>query len=65
MPADNHCFAAAAATGAFGNGVQRPVEGECPICYEEMVAQAGGGRRGEGITFCMTCGNNMHTGCFE
>ncbi|KXZ54207.1 hypothetical protein GPECTOR_5g30 [Gonium pectorale] len=54
-----------AAGGAAGAGasVQRPVEGDCPICYEEMVA--GAGRGAEAITFCASCGNNMHRECFS
>ncbi|GIL48480.1 hypothetical protein Vafri_4997 [Volvox africanus] len=44
-------------------GVQRPVEGECPICYENLVASGGG--PAEAITFCTSCGNNMHKDCFD
>ncbi|GLI69332.1 hypothetical protein VaNZ11_013918 [Volvox africanus] len=43
--------------------VQRSVEGECPICYENLVASGGGSA--EAITFCTSCGNNMHKDCFE
>ena len=42
-------------------GVQRPVEGDCPICCEEMHA---GGPAKEAVTFCGLCGNNMHKECF-
>ncbi|GLC51966.1 hypothetical protein PLESTB_000568100 [Pleodorina starrii] len=56
--------AAGAAGGGSGGGVQRPVEGECPICYEDMVP-GGGGRGAEAITFCRSCGNNMHKACFD
>ncbi|GFR45239.1 hypothetical protein Agub_g6637 [Astrephomene gubernaculifera] len=52
--------AAGGAAGGAAGTVQRPVEGDCPICYEEMVA---GGR--EAITFCRSCGNNMHTDCVK
>ncbi len=48
----------AAAEGAGGGGgVQRPVEGDCPICYDELG--------GEAVTFCRACGNNMHVECFK
>ncbi|KAG2454123.1 hypothetical protein HYH02_001159 [Chlamydomonas schloesseri] len=48
--------------GASGNkGGQRPVEGDCPICCEEMHA---GGPAAEAVTFCGLCGNNMHKDCF-
>ncbi|PNW78529.1 hypothetical protein CHLRE_09g393550v5 [Chlamydomonas reinhardtii] len=50
------------AGGAAGKkGVQRPVEGDCPICCEEMHA---GGPAKEAVTFCGLCGNNMHKECF-
>ncbi|GIL74514.1 hypothetical protein Vretimale_2209 [Volvox reticuliferus] len=58
----------AAAQGEPGStggvvGVQRPVEGECPICYENLVASGRG--PAEAITFCTSCGNNMHKDCFD
>jgi hypothetical protein len=36
----------------------KPVEGECPICYEDM-------HEDEEIVFCRTCGGNMHYDCMK
>lgn len=41
--------------------VQRPLEGDCPICFEELSPE---GRPGEPVVFCHTCGNNIHRDCF-
>jgi hypothetical protein len=38
---------------------RKPVEGDCPICYEAMTD-------GEAIVWCKaSCGNNLHRGCIE
>lgn len=38
---------------------QRKVEGDCPICLEEMMEF-------DGIDFCKySCGNNVHKGCLQ
>ncbi|KAH8938433.1 hypothetical protein BDL97_16G082400 [Sphagnum fallax] len=44
--------------------VQRDIDGDCPICYEKMVADGGKGKK-EPIVFCKACGNNVHRDCFE
>lgn len=57
---------AAAAGGVAGPGPaaaaaptqQRPIEGDCPICCEEMAPG------GEAVVFCATCFNNLHQDCF-
>jgi len=38
---------------------RRPVDGDCPICYEAMSET-------ENLVWCQSaCGNNMHTECFK
>ncbi|GJP43712.1 hypothetical protein CLOM_g3144, partial [Closterium sp. NIES-68] len=47
---------------------QRPIEGDCPICYEPLRGAAAGGRGGkpaEAVVFCQRCGNNVHSDCFS
>ncbi|CAI5467913.1 unnamed protein product [Closterium sp. Yama58-4] len=48
---------------------QRPIEGDCPICYEplggEGVGKRGGGKPAEAVVFCQRCGNNVHSDCFS
>eukprot|EP00123_Amoebidium_parasiticum_P010741 comp20288_c0_seq1/m.25458 comp20288_c0_seq1/g.25458 ORF comp20288_c0_seq1/g.25458 comp20288_c0_seq1/m.25458 type:complete len:323 (-) comp20288_c0_seq1:266-1234(-) len=39
---------------------RRPAEGPCPVCFEDMNE---GGK--EALTWCRTCGNNMHMDCFR
>ncbi|CAL5873947.1 uncharacterized protein PFLUO_LOCUS8232 [Penicillium psychrofluorescens] len=40
-------------------GKQRPIEGDCPICFMEFEAN-------EAIVFCRAaCGNNIHKACFD
>ncbi|KAL0951161.1 hypothetical protein HGRIS_007893 [Hohenbuehelia grisea] len=36
---------------------------DCPICYEGL--QAAGGKSEESLTFCESCGNSLHTECFN
>uniref|UniRef100_A0A7S0WTZ8 SWIM-type domain-containing protein n=1 Tax=Chlamydomonas leiostraca TaxID=1034604 RepID=A0A7S0WTZ8_9CHLO len=50
-----------AAPGASPAPKQRPVEGDCPICYEAMASGPGA----EAVVFCATCGNNCHQSCFS
>jgi hypothetical protein len=38
---------------------RKPIEGECPICYEDLRIDA------EEITYCVSCGGNMHYDCRE
>ncbi|KAL3139925.1 hypothetical protein ABBQ38_004215 [Trebouxia sp. C0009 RCD-2024] len=42
---------------------QRPIEGECAICYDSLKADAPGLE--DKITFCQECGNNVHVECFK
>ena len=45
--------------GDPGGIKQRPVEGECPICYEEMKAT-------DSLVWCKgSCGNSLHKDCFN
>lgn len=38
---------------------RKPVEGECPICYDELEDK-------EHTVYCKSsCGNNIHTGCMQ
>lgn len=42
------------------DGKRKPVEGECPICVEELDAAT------EEIVWChAACGNNLHKTCFD
>jgi hypothetical protein len=41
------------------DGNRKPIEGECPICYDEL-----GGN--EAIVYCKaSCGNNVHKACMQ
>lgn len=43
-----------------GDKKRKPIEGDCPICFNEMEAQ------GEAIVWCKAaCGQNIHKECFE
>ena len=44
-------------------GIQRHVDGDCPICYESMAGD--GAIAKEPVVFCKACGNNVHHDCFE
>lgn len=44
---------------------RRPLEGECTICYEDLVQNDGNLRPENVITFCKKCGNNFHSACLE
>ena len=45
---------------AGGRGNRKPVEGDCPICFNEMETG------GEAIVWCKAaCGQNIHKACFE
>jgi len=37
---------------------QRPLDGDCAICFDDM-------QQTEKISFCRTCGNNLHTDCLN
>lgn len=55
-PADNQ----PEANGAGNNSNRKPLEGDCPICFNELEAQ------GEAIVWCKAaCGQNIHQECFE
>ena len=49
-----------------GSGVkQRPVEGDCPICFMPFASGEGPSSDQE-IVYCRAaCGNNIHADCFE
>ncbi|KAI8468123.1 MAG: hypothetical protein J3K34DRAFT_523179 [Monoraphidium minutum] len=51
----------AAAGGAAGGSksVRRPVEGDCPVCFDSMAE----GR--EALSWCAFCGNNIHAACCD
>lgn len=42
---------------------QRPIEGECAICYDSLKAD--GTAPEDKVTFCQECGNNVHVECFK
>lgn len=43
------------------DGKRKPVEGDCPICCEELSTDAG-----EPTVWCKAaCGNNLHKSCFD
>ncbi|RII04791.1 hypothetical protein CUC08_Gglean011041 [Alternaria sp. MG1] len=43
--------------GQVGN--RKPIEGECPICYDELG-------KNEAIVYCKSsCGNNVHKACMQ
>lgn len=49
-------------TDAHGeqDGNRKPIEGECPICYDELD------REKDDIVYCKSsCGNNVHKGCMQ
>ncbi|CAI5946304.1 unnamed protein product [Closterium sp. NIES-64] len=59
-----------AAVGGTGQRPkQRPIEGDCPICYEPLggagAGKRGGGKPAEAVVFCQRCGNNVHSDCFS
>jgi hypothetical protein len=40
---------------------RKPIDGDCPICFNELAADGG-----EDIVWCRaTCGQNVHKECFE
>lgn len=45
--------------GKSASTSQRPIEGDCPICYEPLEEGT------EAVVFCHTCGNNIHEQCFQ
>jgi len=48
----------AASTTDESRKKQKPVEGDCPICFDPML-------RSDEIDFCQECGNNVHKGCWQ
>lgn len=44
-------------------GIQRPVDGDCPVCYELLSTATK--KTAEPVVFCRTCGNNVHSECFQ
>lgn len=51
-------LSAAGGSGASSNQ-QRPIEGDCPICFETMASG------GEKVSSCPECGNHIHAGCLK
>ncbi|KAL1296827.1 hypothetical protein AAFC00_004452 [Neodothiora populina] len=50
------------ASASDTDGKRKPIEGDCPICVEEIDSSGGG----EAIIWCRAaCGNNLHKSCFE
>ena len=46
-----------------GRDNRKPVEGDCPICFEELAPS---GEPGEALVWCKAaCGQNVHKNCFE
>jgi Ring finger domain len=42
------------------DGIRKPIEGECPICYMDFDEE------NNDLVWCKAaCGNNMHKSCFE
>ncbi|KAK9848236.1 hypothetical protein WJX84_001782 [Apatococcus fuscideae] len=54
---------AGAAADAAGAKARRAIEGDCPICFEDLQAEGNGAQ--EPLVFCKECGNNVHKQCFE
>ncbi|KAJ2900961.1 uncharacterized protein MKZ38_002196 [Zalerion maritima] len=49
-----------------GKGKRKPVEGDCCICFMELVEDGSGGGKDEGLVWCRAaCGQNMHKECFR
>jgi hypothetical protein len=45
------------------DGSRKPIEGDCPICFTPLEADASGGDK---PVYCKAaCGNNFHTECFS
>lgn len=44
---------------------RRALEGECTICYEDLVAKDGNQRPENRTTYCKKCGNNFHSMCMQ
>lgn len=44
---------------------RRPLEGECTICYEDLVADDRNQSVSEETTYCKKCGNNFHSMCLQ
>jgi uncharacterized Zn-finger protein len=46
--------------GEEQDGNRKPIEGECPICYDELDP------KNDDIVYCKTsCGNNVHKACMQ
>lgn len=52
---------------AEADGRRKPVEGDCPICFMDLVGEGEGeGEGAAGIVWCRAaCGQNIHKQCFE
>lgn len=44
---------------------RRPLEGECTVCYEDLVPTNRNTQSGNETTFCKKCGNNFHSACLD
>lgn len=53
-----------AAMSSQDSNVRRTLEGDCPVCFEDLVEADGA--RPEGVTsFCKKCGHNFHKLCLD
>lgn len=43
---------------------ERPVEGECPICFDDLTDGGNGSTAEKAIDTCRTCRQHMHQECF-
>eukprot|EP00891_Asterochloris_glomerata_P004248 jgi/Astpho2/4248/Aster-x0621 len=55
--------ASASKAGHQSHDGQRPVEGDCPICCDELKADSA--KLEEKLCWCASCGNNVHAECFK
>lgn len=43
----------------------RPLEGECPICYDELSDGGDGSNAQKAVVTCSTCSQHLHQECFS
>lgn len=51
-------------SGSAGTSNRKPIEGDCPICYENL-GEGDVVRPDDVTTFCEVCGNNFHKTCVQ
>ncbi|KAK0737366.1 hypothetical protein B0T21DRAFT_364984 [Apiosordaria backusii] len=62
-PIINNLSANTGEVGDNSDGKRKPVEGDCPICFEEFSANE---KNNEEIVWCKAaCGQNIHKQCFD